>query len=306
MDLLSDVVSSMRSGTPGAARVEWHGDWSWRLPGDAEVAGFMAVLTGNCWLFPDEVEEPIAVGPGDVVFSPHGDGYGLANSPVRPVHTLKEAQPGQGGFHSYEWNEPTSRPAAVYIAGGYRMNREGVHPLLAALPQHVFVRDSAPGLDRVMAELGEETAVPRPGTDALLPLLLDTLLLYLLRACLEPVAADHPNGWARAIADPGIGAALAAVHRDPAYGWTVASLAATAKMSRATFARRFAALTGRPPMAYVTWWRMNTARGLLRDPNLSVEAVASRVGYGSPFAFSHAFRLAQGVPPLRYRMAQRG
>lgn len=52
MDLLSDVVSSMRTGTPGAARIEMHGTWGWDLPGNAEVVGFMALLEGTCWMFP--------------------------------------------------------------------------------------------------------------------------------------------------------------------------------------------------------------------------------------------------------------
>ncbi|MEU2944929.1 helix-turn-helix transcriptional regulator [Nocardiopsis alba] len=76
-------------------------------------------------------------------------------------------------------------------------------------------------------------------------------------------------------------------------------------MSRATFARRFSTLTGLSPMRYVTWRRMNTARGLLRDTDLSVEEIASRVGYGSPFALSHAFRRAHGEAPLRYRRLRR-
>lgn len=305
MDLLSDVVTSMRSGTPGAARVELHGDWGWYLPGDTEVAGFMAFLEGSCWLFPDAPEGPTKVEAGEIVFSPHGDGCGLASSPARPLETLEEARPGPGGFDRYSFGHPDSRPPVVCLAGGYRMDRERTHPLLTALPQHVFVRDGGPELARVLAGLGEEISQTRPGTDALLPLLLDSLLLYVLRACLETTTEGPSSSWAQALSEPGIGAALAAIHRDPADGWTVTSLAAVARMSRATFARRFVALTGSPPMTYVAWWRMNAARRMLRDTGLSVETVAKRVGYGSPFAFSHAFRQAYGKPPLRYRKSER-
>ena len=301
MDLLSDVVTSMRAGIPGAARVEMHGTWGWYLPGDPEVAGFMAVLEGTCWLFPDGDGEPMHVGSGDVVFSPHGDGYGLADHPVRPELTLEEARPGEGGFGRHTYGETDDGRTAVFVCGGYRLDRERAHPLLTTLPEHVHVRAGDLGLARVLAGLGEETEGSRPGGDALLPLLLDALLLYVLRACLEPTAGGRAGGWARALADSGVGAALAAVHRNPARSWTVTALAETARMSRATFARRFTALTGLPPMGYVTWWRMNRAKGLLRDTELAVEEVAARVGYGSPFAFSHAFRRAFGEPPLRYR-----
>ena len=304
MDLLSDVVTSMRAGTPGAARIEMHGTWGWYLPGDPEVAGFMAVLEGTCWLFPDGRDEPMRVGPGDVVFSPHGDGYGLADQPVKPRRTLEEARPGEGGYGRHTYGDPDDGRTAVFVCGGYRLDRERAHPLLTTLPEHAHVRDEDPGLARVLAGLGEETAGPGPGGDALLPLLLDALLLYVLRACLTPDADGRSEGWARALADPGVGAALASVHRHPAHTWTVTALAETARMSRATFARRFTSLTGLPPMGYVTWWRMNRARGLLRDTELPVEEVAARVGYGSPFAFSHAFRRTYGESPLSHRRAR--
>ncbi|AFR10402.1 AraC family transcriptional regulator [Nocardiopsis alba] len=304
MDLLSDVATSMRAGTPGSARIEAHGPWGWYLPGDPGVAGFMAVLSGTCRLFPDE-GEPLSLGPGDIVFSPHGDGYGLSDGPLEPESTLEEARPGEGGFRRYVYGEPGPNPPTVFVAGGYRLDRERSHPLLTALPAQIHVRDGGPAIARVLKDLDEETVVDRPGSDALLPLLLDTLLLYVLRACLDPRPGHGAGGWARALADPGVASALAALHRDPAAPWTVVSLAKEARMSRATFARRFSILTGLSPMRYVTWWRMNTARGLLRDTDLSVEEIASRVGYGSPFAFSHAFRRAHGEAPLRYRRLRR-
>src|SRR5690625_6820781 len=139
-----------------------------------------------------------------------------------------------------------------------------------------------------------------PGADAPLPLLLAALLLYLLRACFELTTDDHPTGRARALADPGIGAALAAVHQEPPHAWTVNSLPQVARMSRATFARRFASLTGGPQMACVTSRRMNTAQRLLRDTDLSVQTSGAREGYTAPCALSHAIRNPNGKPPQRH------
>jgi AraC-like DNA-binding protein len=78
-------------------------------------------------------------------------------------------------------------------------------------------------------------------------------------------------------------------------------LAERAGLSRATLARRFTALTGQPPMTYLTWWRMTTAARLLRDTDQPLPAIARQVGYGSPFAFSHAFTRQFGLAPGRYR-----
>lgn len=79
------------------------------------------------------------------------------------------------------------------------------------------------------------------------------LLLHVLRAWLDDrAAAEHPTGWAAALADPPVSAALRAVHDEPRRAWTVEELGARAGLSRSAFARRFAALVGRPPLAYLT------------------------------------------------------
>jgi AraC-like DNA-binding protein len=77
-------------------------------------------------------------------------------------------------------------------------------------------------------------------------------------------------------------------------------------LSRSQFAERFAAVVGRPPLAYLADWRMHRGRALLRGGGLRVGEVARRVGYGSEAAFSTAFRRAAGVAPGAYRRAAAG
>ncbi|GAA2348163.1 hypothetical protein GCM10010246_39280 [Streptomyces cuspidosporus] len=74
-----------------------------------------------------------------------------------------------------------------------------------------------------------------------------------------------------------------------------------AGLSRAAFARRFTALAGRSPLAYLTWWRMTLAARLLRESELPLRAVAERSGYTSEFAFAKAFKREYGVAPGGYR-----
>ncbi len=74
-----------------------------------------------------------------------------------------------------------------------------------------------------------------------------------------------------------------------------------AGLSRAAFSRKFAALVGQPPMAYLTWWRMATAARLLRDSEASLGVIARRVGYTSEYAFANAFKRQYGIAPGRYR-----
>ncbi|MQA97573.1 MAG: helix-turn-helix domain-containing protein [Streptosporangiales bacterium] len=101
--------------------------------------------------------------------------------------------------------------------------------------------------------------------------------------------------------DPSLVAAVDGIHGDPARPWTVEELGRRAGLSRATFARRFTAMTGRPPLTYLTWWRMTLAARLLRASDAPLPTIARQVGYTSPFAFAHAFKREYGETPGRYR-----
>ena len=74
-------------------------------------------------------------------------------------------------------------------------------------------------------------------------------------------------------------------------------------MSRAALARRFNDLVGEPPMAFLTGWRIALAADLLLEPDATVGSVAAKVGYGSPFALSTAFKRLRGMSPKQYRVA---
>ncbi len=54
-------------------------------------------------------------------------------------------------------------------------------------------------------------------------------------------------------------------------------------------------------MSYLTAWRLAVAADLLRESDATVEAVARRVGYSTPFAFSSAFKRVRGVSPQEFR-----
>ena len=139
-----------------------------------------------------------------------------------------------------------------------------------------------------------------PGQEAVLDRLLDLLLIAVLRAWFARPAAEAP-GWYRALADPIVGRALRMLQHNPAHPWTVASLAREVGVSRAALARRFNALVGEPPMAFLTEWRIALAADLLLEPGATIGSVAYEVGYGSPFALSTAFKRLRGKSPREHR-----
>ena len=54
-------------------------------------------------------------------------------------------------------------------------------------------------------------------------------------------------------------------------------------------------------MRYLTRWRMQLAKSLLKQSHVRLAEVASRVGYDSEAAFSRAFRRHVGFPPATWR-----
>ncbi|MGH8967485.1 MAG: helix-turn-helix domain-containing protein, partial [Actinomycetes bacterium] len=51
--------------------------------------------------------------------------------------------------------------------------------------------------------------------------------------------------------------------------------------------------------------RLTLAATMLRDTTDPLAVVARSVGYGTPYAFSHAFVREFGVPPGQYRATRR-
>lgn len=301
MDVLSDVIAVMRTGDPRSARVERHAPWGQRFRIPPGTAGFEVVLAGSYWLIPPD-GDPVALGTGDVLFLPRGGEYGLTDAPTARFVDLPSPAPDHQAPNGHD---ASVRPSAVVLCGAYQLDADRGHPLLEELPGIVHIPAGVGRHSRLRAAvdlLGAELQEPRPGTAAVVPSLLDTLLVYVLRTWLEEQpACGGTTGWAAALADPSVSAALDAIHGDPAQPWTVAELAARAGLSRAAFARRFTSLVGRPPLAYVTWWRLTVAARMLRDSDSPLSAVAERVGYGSEYAFANAFKRAFTVPPGQYR-----
>jgi len=86
-------------------------------------------------------------------------------------------------------------------------------------------------------------------------------------------------------------------HRD----LSVASLARRACLSPRHFVRRFKNTFGQPPGLFVQDYRLNEARRRLVAANLSIDAIATSVGFKSADAFRRAFQHRFRVTPGRYR-----
>ncbi|MFG2481911.1 AraC family transcriptional regulator [Streptomyces virginiae] len=314
MDALASLLYEVRSDGALFSRNVLAPPWSIRIADPTPIA-LATVLRGSGWVVPGGGEEPVALGEGDVAIVTGARPFTLADTadgdvrmpPLWVVHGPDRCTTADGADISEEvllglrtCGNSADGPT-VLLTGSYQVGGRVSERLLSALPRVLVVRhDGGPGpiLDLTALEIGRDD----PGQQAVLDRLLDLLLLSTLREWFTRPEADPP-GWYRALGDPVAGRALRLIHDRPEHPWTVAALAEEAGVSRATFARRFGELVGRPPMAYLTDWRLALAADLLVRTEDTVESIARQVGYRSAFGLSVAFHRVHGTRPGHHRAA---
>jgi len=106
---------------------------------------------------------------------------------------------------------------------------------------------------------------------------------------------DRPAG-AKGLVDRAI-----SVIRDQSGGLSVAELADRLYVSRDYLRHLFQDYSEMSPMQHIIRARIEKAKDLLTDPELSVAQVAAESGFESPYYFSRFFRKETGVSPSQYR-----
>ncbi len=308
MDVLTDVLNTVRVSAACQGRLELGAPWGLKVPG-GEFSKFHVVIQGSCFLELDGESEPILLEEGDLIALPHGDGHVVRDSPTTPPRPIDEwfSSNGQercgGAVHV-----PGTGPLTGLVCGRLQFEDPRNHPVLSVLPRVVHLRSAEgkaiPWLESTLRFIACESSSDRPGSDTVVNRLADILFIQIVRGYLNTTPNDS-RGWLRALTDPQIGASLGLIHAEPEQSWTVANLASKVGMSRSTFAGRFSELVGEPPLHYITRWRMQKAAALLREGRATLADIADRVGYDSEAAFSKAFKRWVGSAPGAYRRASR-
>jgi AraC-like DNA-binding protein len=316
-ELLGDALASLQLTGALFLRAEFSSPWALEtsegdalaatlVPGAQRVILFHVVLDGRLVVSLDGVEEEL--GPGDVAILPYADRHVLRSpAQARSVRLARILPP-----------QPWQRlPALCHGGGGARTSIACGHlysddlllsPVLAAMPELIVVRPENSAFrewltTNVRFALAETEA--RAGAHDLLMRRLPELLFL---KCLDAYARQRGpecTGWLAAAADPIVGRALAAMHRQPAESWTLVKLARTCATSRSVLDERFRRLLGCAPMRYLTSWRLQLAARKLRTSATSVGRIAEEVGYDTVASFSRAFKRHSGVSPQLWRSRAR-
>ena len=86
---------------------------------------------------------------------------------------------------------------------------------------------------------------------------------------------------------------------------TVEELSGKVHLNRTTLQRVFRQMYGVSIFEYRTQVRMQEAKNMLLDDNLSVTEIASLCGYSNPGKFSAAFKKLFGTTPTKWRSSRR-
>ena len=107
------------------------------------------------------------------------------------------------------------------------------------------------------------------------------------------------SGLLAGLADTQLSRVIDTIHQQPEKNWTLVELAEIAAMSRSRFAEHFKSVLGQTPGDYLTSWRIELAKGLLKKDK-PVGFVANEVGYENASALARAFRKKTGCSPREW------
>ncbi len=298
MDPLSDVLSLLRPHAYVSSGFDAGGDWAVQFGDQHKLIKCYAVVSGDCWLTVDGVADPVHLVAGDCFVLPTGRPFRLGSNIHGTAVAAAQVFPAarRGGVVTLNGG------GGLFLVGS-RFGVKGNHVdmLLGLLPPIVHIHGHTEraalrwSVEQMMKELREE----QPGNALLAQHLAHMMLVQALRVDLDMDNGERV-GWFFCLADKQLGAAIKAIHAQPAHQWTLQELGEIAGMSRSTFALRFKERVGEPPMQYVTRWRMLLACSRLETSSDSVATVAASLGYESESAFSTAFKRVMGCSPRQY------
>lgn len=309
MDVLSNILSTVKVASEIYMSVELSAPWGVSFPEQPERTLFYIVSRGSCYVHLQGMS-PVPLMGGDVIMLPRANAHLMLDRPGSPVTPVEEVvtegtTDEKGLFHYGGGGEKCS-----IIVGRFRFETRASLRILTIMPPLVHLRHElshqSSGLATTLRLLSSEASSRQPGYEVVMNRLTTVLFVKILREFVaheehagRPI--EERAGLLQAIMDPDLSKALALMHRKPEHSWTVAELAERVGMSRTAFATRFKAKAGVGPLEYLTQWRIERACELLRSDRITLDEVAWQVGYESAAAFSKAFKRELGVTPGAFR-----
>ena len=215
--------------------------------------------------------------PGDMIFIPPGVVHSAVHDPARPLCTIT------AHFTFRDATGTALCPAPEVLPP----------PRCATREPHVF--------DTYFTRLLTLAALRMPGWQAIARALLLVVLTELWRESVQP-----RDALTKGRDDcPTMAQALLRLEAEGRYFATSRSLARACGFSPEYFSRLFRRQFGCTPQQHLVARRIERARHLLLESDLSVKQVAHSLGYRDVFFFTRQFAAHVGQPPASFRKAAR-
>lgn len=312
MDHLSKALADTHLRGSLLAMLDFAAPWSVDFETAHSGAPTHYIVSGEAWL--DRMgEPPLRLVPGDLVMFPRWDRHILSCTPkTEGTLTIREVvarskgvrwTPGEWLDHPLSISIPGDGPRTTLLSLVFELDENTPHPLLLALPRliHLSAADTqiGPWLQQLMQFLIAEAESQRGGYAVVSSRIADLLFMQIVRSELL-TRPEQVAGWLRALVDPAIGTALAAMHDRPGERWTLPALARISGLSRSGFCARFRELMDVTPHQHLQRLRMEAAAARL-SAGARVKSLADEFGYATPFSFNLAFKRHFGMTPSAYR-----
>ncbi|HVK25475.1 MAG TPA: GlxA family transcriptional regulator [Actinokineospora sp.] len=204
-----------------------------------------------------------------------------------------------GAFVLAEAGLLTGRRATTHWAASSELSR--AYPDVTVEPDRIFVQDGpvytsagvTAGMDLALALVEADHGVRVARTIA------RWMVMFLQRPGGQSqfsTRLDHPVGTGSPLRP-----VLDEIAADPAGDHRIPRLARRVGVSERHLGRLFADQLGTTPARFVERIRVEAARGLLEDSVITVAAVSTRSGFGSPETLRRAFVRVLGIGPDDYR-----
>lgn len=305
MDVLSKILDLLHFNGTFYFATNFHSPWSVEVPNYKNVARFHYVTQGTCWVRIEGMQEPKLLSSGDLIIIPHGTEHILSDSPDRSPITLDEAfsNVGYEGTGIFHIGTEISPHDTQLVCGHFEFNESFRHPLVDHLPNCIIKNENDSleysGVKDILRFMSHTATSLHDGRSAIIKRLSEVIFIQAIRFWHQN--SENNKGFIAALSDKQLSKGLKAFHEDYAANWTVEKLAQESHMSRSLFSDRFKQYLDLSPMKYVTDWRMQSAKQFLKESDLPLDNIATKVGYDSAAAFSKAFKRAFEQNPGTYR-----
>ncbi|UTW55904.1 AraC family transcriptional regulator [Kordiimonas sp. SCSIO 12610] len=308
MDVLSDILDVLKFKGCLYFTTNFGSPWGVKVPHYQNTARFHLVTQGSLWITVAGCPDPIKIEDGDFIIIPHGAAHEMRDNIDNSSTMLNSHDDGTfDDDGTFRLGDRESEDITRLVCGHFEFDSGFQHPLLEQLPSYILIKkeeaESVPWFNQALLVMASEAGDNKLGYSEILKRMSEILFIHTVRLWSERETGKA--NFIAAVTDPKIGRSLNALHAEPNCRWTVEDLAKSAGMSRTAFAEQFSKLTGLTPMQYVTVWRIQKAQRMLIENDVSVEWVASQVGYESVAAFSRVFKKIAGEGPGAYRRNNR-